>query len=75
MKKLISPAAGMSIIALMVLSFLSCSNGSYDRTEDGVLIKLSDKSDHPGQAIRLQVINEKIIRVSSVPSGARSVSR
>jgi len=70
MKKLISPAAGMSIIALMVLSFLSCSNGSYDRTEDGVLIKLSDKSDHPGQAIRLQVINEKIIRVSSVPSGA-----
>jgi alpha-D-xyloside xylohydrolase len=71
MKRLTSSlTTGIITIALTALFFQSCSNGSHERTEDGVLIRLSDKSGYPGQAIRLQVISEKIIRVTSVPSGA-----
>jgi alpha-D-xyloside xylohydrolase len=62
--------AGTIIITLVVWILQSCTNGSYDRTEDGVLVRLNDRSDYHDQAIRLQVINEKIIRVTSVPSGA-----
>jgi alpha-D-xyloside xylohydrolase len=63
-------ALAIMMISLLAILFQSCGNGSYNRTDDGVLIRLNDRSDHPAQAIRLQVISEKIIRVTSVPSGA-----
>jgi len=41
----------------------------YERTDNGVIIRLDDDSFRPGQAVRLIVVNERIIRVSSVPFG------
>jgi len=41
----------------------------YQRTDNGVIIRLDDDSFRPGQAVRLIVVNERIIRVSSVPFG------
>jgi alpha-D-xyloside xylohydrolase len=34
-----------------------------------MIIILSDKSEYPGQVVRLKVINDQIIRVSAIPSG------
>ena len=47
----------------------SCSTAPYERTNDGVIVRLDDRSDFPGQAVRLQVITDRIIRVTSVASG------
>ncbi len=41
----------------------------YERTVDGVVVRLNSKSDYPGQAVRLQVITDRIIRVTAIPSG------
>ncbi|HOC48683.1 MAG TPA: glycoside hydrolase family 31 protein [Bacteroidales bacterium] len=54
---------------IAALANQSCSRTPYERTDNGVIIRLNGKSDHPGQAVRLVVINERIIRVSAVPSG------
>ena len=59
--------AAMFVIAALLCH--SCTTVPYERTAEGVEIRLSDKSDYPGQAIRLQVINDRIIRVTSVPVG------
>ena len=59
----------VTVLGMMALMCLSCSTSPYERTEDGVVVRLSSKSDFPGQAVRLQVVNDRIIRVTSVPSG------
>ena len=63
--------AALSIVAALTaaLANQSCSHTPYERTDNCVIIRLNGKSDHPGQAVRLIVINERIIRVSAVPSG------
>ncbi len=53
----------------MALMCQSCSTEPYERTDDGVVVRLDGKSDFPGQAVRLQVINDRVIRITSVPSG------
>ncbi|MDX9904548.1 MAG: glycoside hydrolase family 31 protein [Bacteroidales bacterium] len=58
-----------SLIVTMALFCHSCTTAPYERTDEGVEIRLPDKSDFPGQVIRLQVITDRIIRVTSVPSG------
>lgn len=62
-------AAVLMVTAMLALICQSCSTSPYERTEDGLVIRLSSKSAFPGQTIRLQVITDRIIRVSSVPSG------
>ena len=70
MKKRRSLVAPFAVMALMAaLGGQSCSDIPYQRTDDGVVIRLNGKSDYPGQAMRLIVINDRIIRVSAVPSG------
>ena len=62
----------MAVMAAMVLLAVfcqSCSDGSYERSDNGIVIRLGDKAVYPGQAVRLSVVSEKIIRVTSVPSG------
>jgi len=54
---------------IAALAFQSCSMTPYERTDNGVIIRLDDDSFRPGQAVRLIVVNERIIRVSSVPFG------
>ncbi len=69
MKRISALINGILALALLAGICQSCSTGLYDRTEDGIVIRLGDKSDYPGQAVRLQVVTDKIIRVTSVPSG------
>ncbi len=57
------------VLGIMALLCQSCSTEPYEITDDGVVVRLDGKSDFPGQAVRLQVINDRIIRVTSVPSG------
>lgn len=59
----------VTVMGIMALVCLSCSPAPYERTEEGVIVRLNAKSDFPGQAVRLQVISDRIIRVTSVPSG------
>ena len=58
-------------MALTVIATVcqSCSTAPYERTNDGVIVRLDDRSDFPGQAVRLQVITDRIIRVTAVASG------
>src|SRR5665811_216534 len=69
MKKISALIAGMMAMLLLAVFCLSCSDRSYERTDDGILVRLGDKAVYPGQAVRLSVITDKIIRVTSVPSG------
>ncbi|HNT92396.1 MAG TPA: glycoside hydrolase family 31 protein [Bacteroidales bacterium] len=61
----------VALAAMFVTAILagSCSGESYRRTDNGIIVKLNARSDFPGQTIRLQVINDRIIRVSAIPSG------
>lgn len=61
---MILTAAGMTVLVLQ-----SCSDAPFERTDDGMTVRLNGKSQYPGQAVRLRVINDRIIRVSAVPSG------
>lgn len=70
MKKIRTLAATViAVTGMIALICQSCATPAYERTADGVVIRLNGKSDFPGQAIRLQVITDRIIRVSSIPSG------
>ncbi len=69
MKKIRILVALAAVSGIMAAICQSCSTAPYERSEDGVVISLNGKSDFPGQVIRLQVISDKIIRVTSVPSG------
>ena len=70
MKKMrVLAAAVIAVVGMIALICQSCTSSPYERTVDGVVISLGGKSDFPGQVIRLQVITDRIIRVSSVPSG------
>ena len=69
MKKIRILVALAAVSGIMAVMCQSCSTAPYERIEDGVVISLNGKSDFPGQVIRLQVISDKIIRVTSVPSG------
>jgi len=59
----------MAAAFMATLAFQSCSPVTYERTDNGMIIRLNGKSDHPGQAVRLVVVNDRIIRVSAIPSG------
>jgi alpha-D-xyloside xylohydrolase len=69
MKKISAMVAGIMAMAILALTCQSCSNGLYERTDDGIVVRLGDKAVYTGQAVRLSVVTDKIIRVTSVPSG------
>jgi len=62
-------ALTVSVAIMTAIILGSCSGEPYERNENGITVRLNGKSDFPGQAVRLQVINDRIIRVSAVPSG------
>ncbi|NLE34838.1 MAG: hypothetical protein GX622_07030, partial [Bacteroidales bacterium] len=63
--------SALALAAMLVTALImgSCTGELYNRTENGIMVKLNARSDFPGQTIRLQVINDRIIRVSAIPSG------
>lgn len=56
-------------VASLTMLFNSCSSTPWVRNDDGITVRLGKRSDYPGMAVRLQVINDRIIRVTSVPEG------
>ena len=69
MKKLRVISALLMVCSLMAAICQSCSTAPYERTQDGVIVRLDDRSDFPGQAVQLRVINERIIRVTAIARG------
>jgi len=57
----------MLIIAVL-FSLTACQN-SYKSIENGVIVKVKRTSTQQAQNVRVQVISDKIFRVSAVPSG------
>ena len=62
-------AIGASAAVLVATVMFSCAGEPYERTDNGLTVRLNGKSDFPGQAVRLQVVNDRIIRVTAVASG------
>lgn len=46
---------------------MSCSGKLYEQTENGVIVKVQQKFPQQAQFVRLQVMGDKIIRVSATP--------
>jgi alpha-D-xyloside xylohydrolase len=74
MKKMRAVGALVTVLGIMALMCQSCATEPYTRTNDGVEVRLNGKSDFPGQAVRLKVITDRIIKVTSVPSGEFSAT-
>ncbi len=55
------------LLVFVAVSFLACSNSVYKKNSDGIEISIHGVTPDSNQSIRLQVINEKIIRVSATP--------
>ena len=43
----------------------ACSGGVYEKTENGVIVKVQQKGDTGARLVRLQVMGEKLIHVSA----------
>ena len=69
MKKMRVIGALVTLLGILAIMCHSCSTAPYERTEDGVVVRLNGKSDFPDQAVRLQVVTDRIIRVTAIPSG------
>lgn len=70
MKKRLYNFTALLLAAIAItLSSGSCNREQYDRIDDGLVVRLDAASDYPGQAIRLKVINDQIIRVTAIPRG------
>ncbi|MDR3140694.1 MAG: DUF5110 domain-containing protein [Tannerellaceae bacterium] len=54
-------------IMVFALTLMSCDNGSWEKTADGVIVHLEKPSGSGAKLIRLSVIDEDIIRVSATP--------
>lgn len=52
-------------IAFLLLSFAGCSPASFQRTADGVIINIKKGDLTQAHKIKLQVVNDKIIRVAA----------
>lgn len=63
--KTLKIALQLTLISFVLLAFAAC-NTSYKKLSDGIQLKVTDKTGNI-QSVRLQVMNEKIIRVSAVP--------
>ncbi|SHF35960.1 TIM-barrel domain-containing protein [Dysgonomonas macrotermitis] len=57
------------LVALLVPAlFFSCKSSSYTKTEDGVIVSLKEQANS-AKSVRLQVINDDVIRVTATPTG------
>lgn len=51
--------------ALVVLAFAACSSGVYQKTENGIIVRVQQADTQTPKFVRLQVMGEKIIHVSA----------
>ena len=53
---------------LSVFLLTSCQSGPYKKTNDGVIVTLKTENANSTKHVRLQIINDDIIRVSATPA-------
>lgn len=53
------------LLTLTSLLFVGCSTGVYEKTEQGIIVSVKQVQENTPKLIRLQVMGEKIIRVSA----------
>ena len=53
---------------LSVFLLTSCQSGPYKKTSDGVIVTLKTENTNSTKHVRLQIINDDIIRVSATPA-------
>ena len=54
-----------SAITLLLIAFTGCSPSTFQKTKDGVVVNISQNNNPPSHKVKLQVVNDKIIRVSA----------
>ena len=58
----------LSFLIAITLIFGACSAKVWEKTSDGVVVHPQNKSENSAQTIKLQVINDQIIRVVASPT-------
>ncbi|MDR2917531.1 MAG: DUF4968 domain-containing protein, partial [Tannerella sp.] len=56
-----------SLWMFVCLCLFSCAKQSYENTPDGIIIHLQQKQSADAGKVRLQVVNDRVIRVSATP--------
>jgi alpha-D-xyloside xylohydrolase len=56
-----------TILAVLILIMAACSEPDYETIQNGIIVKLKTKSNSDAKLLRLIVINDEIIRVSTTP--------
>ncbi|MDE5651278.1 MAG: DUF4968 domain-containing protein, partial [Duncaniella sp.] len=46
---------------------MSCASGRYEKTEKGIIVNVASTDENSTRKVRLQVLGDKIIRVSATP--------
>ncbi|MDR0430422.1 MAG: DUF5110 domain-containing protein [Tannerellaceae bacterium] len=54
-------------ITVCVLIFASCNSSSWEKTSDGVIVRLNTTNESSAKQVRLSVLSDNIIRVSATP--------
>jgi alpha-D-xyloside xylohydrolase len=57
----------ISLWTLALLSFFSCADRGYEQAPNGIIVTLQQEQPTDVRKVRLQVINDKMIRVSATP--------
>ena len=58
------------LVGLLSMSmFIGCKSGPFQKTNDGIIVTLKSGDTHSTKNVRLQVVNDDIIRVSATPNG------
>lgn len=52
-------------LATSLFIFLSCGSSPWEKTADGVIVRVDASADRPAHQVKLAVVNEKIIHVSA----------
>ncbi len=53
---------------LYLLMFVACSTPQYQKTEDGIIVKLKQRNLSEALQVRLQVLGDELIHVSAIPT-------
>jgi len=56
------------VVAIIAILLIICQSSSYKKMNDGVIITLKKENNRSPRKIRLQVINDDVIRVSATPA-------
>ncbi|WP_321332265.1 TIM-barrel domain-containing protein [uncultured Bacteroides sp.] len=57
------------------LMFASCARAGYEKTQNGVIVRLSQKQPTDVRMVRLEVISDKVIHVSATPVDSFSTEK